>query len=482
GRGGGSKEGGLFTLDEEVTLQDNCVVSDARQRIIEAEAKVLEIKSHSDFKLKSLHLLKDKAVLDAKAAEQAVVVVLREEVEGLEREVEKLKGENAVEVRDLIDEREEAVMRCEVKYEKRLGKDMESYMNLRNAYDDLQVAATDNTHQLEDIKEKKKSQMMVEFEGEKKRLEEEQQLLLEYNEYCKNRYDEVLSNTDVLHDVEVIGLKKSEQEKEAELHKQLKMSQGETGMMQRQNKVLREALEMRDLKNYELKDTIEKEKQRCKYFQEEEKKKNGELVTQINRANKWEKSSGGQKRQIIELEKARKVIIAQLHEVRSMLEPKDHEIRDLRTKLQELEGGLQSAITNTTEVEKVISTKSKRIGNLSDTVRNQRRQLGDKGVMLQNLVTQINIVLSKSNETGDLKGGQTELLELIVPFLGDEKNGGKVDVNEFLANQKEQREREMNVRRTLEGKVAKLERAIAEERKKEGGGDELNVDRNMYLI
>ena len=263
--------------------------------------------------------------------------------------------------------------------------------------------------------------MMVEFEGEKKRLEvsltqsplalrktrmrattkltlcmqEEQQLLLEYNEYCKNRYDEVLSNTDVLHDVEVIGLKKSEQEKEAELHKQLKMSQGETGMMQRQNKVLREALEMRDLKNYKLKDTIEKEKQRCKYFQEEEKKKNGELVTQINRANKWEKSSGGQKRQIIELEKARKVIIAQLHEVRSMLEPKDHEIRDLRTKLQELEGGLQSAITNTTEVEKVISTKSKRIGNLSDTVRNQRRQLGDKGVMLQNLVTQINIVLSK---------------------------------------------------------------------------------------
>jgi len=124
----------------QVTLQDNCVVSDARQRIIEAEAKVLEIKSHSDFKLKSLHLLKDKAVLDAKAAEQAVVVVLREEVEGLEREVEKLKGENAVEVRDLIDEREEAVMRCEVKYEKRLGKDMESYMNLRNAYDDLQVS------------------------------------------------------------------------------------------------------------------------------------------------------------------------------------------------------------------------------------------------------------------------------------------------------------------------------------------------------
>ena len=89
------------------------------------------------------------------------------------------------------------------------------------------------------------------------------------------------------------------------------------------------------------------------------------------------------------------MIIAQLHEVRSMLEPKDHEIRDLRTKLQELEGGLQSAITNTTEVEKVISTKSKRIGNLSDTVRNQRRQLGDKGVMLQNLVTQINVVLSK---------------------------------------------------------------------------------------
>ena len=81
-----------------------------------------------------------------------------------------------------------------------------------------------------------------------------------------------------------------------------------------------------------------------------------------------------------------------------------------------------------------------------------------------------------------MKGGQTELLELIVPFLGDEKNGGKVDVNEFLANQKEQREREMNVRRTLEGKVAKLERAIAEERKKEGGGDELNIDRNMYLI
>ena len=124
-------------------------------------------------------------------------------------------------------------------------------MTLRNVYDDLQVAATDDNFMAEEIRAKERAQMSEEFELEKQKMNEEQALLAEYSEYCKSRYNEVLNNADLAHDVEVINLKKTATESEQELKKQLKASQGETGMMQRQNKVLREALEMRDLKNYE---------------------------------------------------------------------------------------------------------------------------------------------------------------------------------------------------------------------------------------
>ena len=178
--------------------------------------------------------------------------------------------------------------------------------------------------------------------------------------------------------METITLKKTAVEQEDELKANLKASQGETSMMLRQNKNLRESVEMRDLKNYELKDQIEKAKQRTKFIVEREEKKDDELREMRRRAHKWERSAGAQQRQIVELEKARKVIISQLHDIRSQLEPKDHEIRSLRAKLIELESGLQTSIVNTRELEKDGSSKSKRIGNMSDTVRKQRRQVSER--------------------------------------------------------------------------------------------------------
>jgi len=101
-------------------------------------------------------------------------------------------------------------------------------------------------------------------------------------------------------------------------------------------------------------------------------------------------------------------------------------------------------------------------------------------MILENLVKQIDGVLNAANETGDWKKTQNDLLRVISPFID---NGiGTSNINDHLADQKEQRQREVNVRRTLEAKVAKLEEMLAAERGKESGGGGVHVDRNMFLI
>ena len=303
GRGEEAGSLSLFTLDSELCLQDNKVVSEARARVAEAEGTIAEQKRHFEFENKNVKDELAKAVKDARTEEHRQTSRKEAEIIKLEDELRELKGRHAVEIADLMSEKEELVTNTEVKYEKRISNDMEKYMTLRNVYDDLQVAATDHSYVVVEEMEREKQQMEQDFAVEKKKMEDEHTLLVEYSEYVKSRYNEVLNNTDLGHDVEVIGLKKKMAEQEEKLKKQLKVSQGETGMMQRQNKVLREALEMRDLKNYELKDIVEKEKERCEFVMARERKLEAELTRESGRANKWEKSSGSQKRQIEELEK-----------------------------------------------------------------------------------------------------------------------------------------------------------------------------------
>ena len=103
-----------------------------------------------------------------------------------------------------------------------------------------------------------------------------------------------------------------------------------------------------------------------------------DLEKESSRANKWESTAGTSRRQVVELEKIRKVLTNQLHELKGMIEPNESKIFGMAKKLKELESEYQKVMQHATVLEKDAGGKGKRIGVLSETVRKQRSMVGDK--------------------------------------------------------------------------------------------------------
>jgi len=105
--------------------------------------------------------------------------------------------------------------------------------------------------------------------------------------------------------------------------------------------------------------------------------------------------------------------------------------------------------------------------------------LGDKGLLLDNLVSQIDLIL-QSTEGGDGEVSR-KINAAISPFI--DNNVGTSNIQDYLKEQKEQKQREVNVRRLLEAKVAKLESMLKMGNERGKGSDvDGNIDKNIFLI
>ena len=269
----------------------------------------------------------------------------------------------------------------------------------------------------------------------------------------KSRYDEILENNDVQHDNEVVTIQQGGKDLEVSLKKQLLSSQGETSMMQRQNKVLRDTLETRNIKNFELKEEIASEQKRVDSMKVEVTKLAKELEKESSRANKWEATAGTSRRQVVELEKIRKVLTNQLHELRGLIEPNETKVFGMAKKLKELETEYQKVMHHATGLEKDVGGKGKRIGVLSETVRKQRNLVGDKDNSLHTVVTQVNLRLQELQETGDWKSSMTALKKVIAPHLSESKSE---KIRNGFEDADVQRQQQVKLRRLLEAKVEKV--------------------------
>ncbi|GMH89749.1 hypothetical protein TrST_g13747 [Triparma strigata] len=449
----------LNTLDEELALADANIVSEARERVAEVEEKRRVEKEHLNFKLVSLEGEKDKAVRELKDEKNAAVTELKAEILDLKQRIGYDKGKAATDLLSLEKSHENATIKLEGKYEKRNANDTTKWMELKNAYDDLMVAATDDRSNMDEYHSQEVAKMKERYEKEIATVLAEQKTLQEYAKYVKDRYDEILENNDVFHDNEIAAVQQDGKDNEATLKKKLMTSQGETSMMQRQNKVLRDTLETRNIKNYELKEVIEGEKKKVELMKVEVGKLAKELDLESERANKWEVAAGQGRRQVVELEKVRKVLTHQLHELRGMLEPKESKIVGMKEKLKDLESEYEKVMTHATTLEKDAGGKGKRIGTLSETIRKQRNLVGDKDNALHTVVTQVNLRLQELQESGDWKNLILNLKKVIAPYLTDSK---AEKIRNGLEDAAEQRQQQVKLRRLLEAKVGKLEKKLQE--------------------
>ena len=453
----------LNTADDDLTLTDTGVLIEAMEKVKEIEEKRMEEKSHAHFMYKEMEEKKDKEYQEMEFLALTDVKKFQQESSGLLTTLDFNKGKSANDLIELEKDYEGRMVAMEAKYENRIAEDMSRYMELKNAYDDLSVAAMDDRVNLDEYHRQEMDEVDKSIARREAALEEEIQSLKEYSAYVKQRYDEVLENNDIVHDSEVIKMRQDGKGVEEDMKKTLMVSKGETNMMQRQNKVLRDTLENRNIKNYELQETIEKSGKRVKHMKEEEAKLIAELEKESARANKWESVSGTLKRQVTELEKVRKVLTHQLHELRGIVEPKEAKIGEIGKRLTSLEGEYENIVGHVAELEKDGGYKQKRIGSLSETTRAQRSVVKDKETALQGVVTAVNLCLQKLQETGDWKNSVTFLKKVIAPHT---ISSSSERIREGIVDEKEQNEKNVKLRRLLESKVESLGREL---RSREGG-------------
>ena len=451
-----SRQGSLNTADEELALSNLNLEAESLERIREVEEKMKEERSHAEIKIRALESTREIATKEIREKMDKEVGRLNDEVVELKKSLDFVKGKSAMDALGSEKELERRIMEVEANYEKRIAVDAVAYLELKNAHDDLLVKAADDKVTLEEMRKDEVKRIADSWEQDKREHATELAELQAYASYVKDRYNEVMESNDLVHDEEVLDLRERGKNDVEGLQKRLKKSQAETNMMQRQNKVLRDTLDSRNLTNYELQEKIEEEKERNALMKAEVEKLAKELEKEARRADKWEVSCGEGKRQVTELEKIRKVLTHQLHEIRATIEPRDARLDSQRDKLSCLEGEYDKIVNFTTSIQKDAEQKSKRIGSLRETVRKQRNLVGDKETALANVVTQVNLSLMELRESGDWKKVDEVLKKVILPYLPMSKSDAIRSgiSSSALSNQQKLRE-------ILTDKITSLERSLA---------------------
>ena len=116
----------------------------------EVEEKRRVEKEHLHFKLTSVEGEFDKAIRELGEEKVKVVAALADEIKALKEKIEYNKGKSASDVIDLEKKNKELMIKLEGKYEKRLASDTTRHMQLKNKYDDLMVAATDDRFNMDE--------------------------------------------------------------------------------------------------------------------------------------------------------------------------------------------------------------------------------------------------------------------------------------------------------------------------------------------
>ena len=105
-----------------------------------------------------------------------MVKTLTEEIKYLNDKIEYDKGKSALELLELEKKNEDTMIKLEGKYEKRLASNTALHLELKNNYNDLMVAATDDRFNLDDYHSQEIAKMKNEYEKEIMGLKDEQKV------------------------------------------------------------------------------------------------------------------------------------------------------------------------------------------------------------------------------------------------------------------------------------------------------------------
>ena len=86
-----------------------------------------------------------------------------------------------------------------------------------------------------------------------------------------------------------------------------------------------------------LKVRLERERNKTRTMEQKLKDQEDAVTTQAKAIEKWETKAAEQAKQLEELQKIRKVLLIQLKEVRDSVPKKDHDLVELKERLQELD-------------------------------------------------------------------------------------------------------------------------------------------------
>jgi len=248
--------------------------------------------------MKTMKNEKDKVIKELEEEGRKTNKKMEGEVGKLEEIILEQKGRAANEALDLQKQSEEAVMKVEGKYETRLSIEASRYQNLKDVFDDLTTAAIDERSVMSGREEEAVRAVREEWDRDRAALLAEHVELKAYAKYVQERFKEVLRDNDLAHDGEVTKIVEGGKGEIERLRGKVKKSQGETSLMQRQNKVLRDAVESRNLTNFELKEEVEVEKRKAEGFKDDARRLRERVEKEKGRADKWEEECGSRARQV----------------------------------------------------------------------------------------------------------------------------------------------------------------------------------------
>lgn len=222
----------------------------------------------------------------------------------------------------------------------------------------------------------------------KAEIERQQMLMAQYTEFIRGQSEQVIAGIEEAHEGRYEELKQLVDEKTESMRQAESRERAESMTLNRQIRALKDELFVREKRIDQLESEVAWARERNGRLEEALHSATIEIRERADANAKLEFRAGDQQQALLDLERVRKTLTAQLFDLRQESGPREELLTSATAKLREAEREYEHALHAMSEKDKIIAQKSAAVLMLQQQNRELRASVAKKDQILQRTATQ----------------------------------------------------------------------------------------------
>ena len=273
---------------------------------------------------------------------------------------------------------------------------------MRQAYEEIaEHRRLDSASALESAAKRERS-ILKEIDSLKSEVERQQSLMAQYTEFIRAQSEQVIAGIEDAHEGRYEELKQLVDEKTESMRQAESRERAESMTLNRQIKALKDDLFLKEKRIDQLESEVAWAREKNGRLEEALHSATIEIKERADANARLEFKAGDQQQALLDLERVRKTLTAQLFDLRQESGPREELLTSATAKLREAEREYEHCLHAMNDKDKLISQKSATVLMLQQQNRELRANVAKKDQILQRTATQfVEYMLSLEHASAD---------------------------------------------------------------------------------